>query len=344
MSPHLSPRSLLVLAAVAIGLSCGSKTATNPSPPPDPVPNLSLACPGNVLVDTDKTPYVVSYSQPLATGGVAPIQTSCTINSGASLGAGSTDVICTATDTSQRRAQCTFNVTINLVRRLKGTRFLAFGDSITQGEVSQPNISVHAVEPENSYPTALQSMLRERYLLQKDQIVVVNAGLGGQHVAEDEDRFVEAVISAKPDVVLLLEGANDVNDGAGQLDPGSVVRSLRLDVVRALRNNAKLVLVSTLLPQVEGGNKAGYPDGVELVNDEIRRRIPAEGGKVVDSYAVFKPMQNLLIGVDGLHPTVAGYKTLAETFLKAISDTFEEPPAAGASPAPSSMLRRPARR
>jgi len=342
----LSPRSFLVLAAVAFGLSCGSKPPTNPSPPPDPVPNLSLTCPGNVLVNTDTTPYVLNYSQPQATGGVAPIQTSCTIGSGTSVSAGSTDVICTATDTGERRAQCTFNVTINLVKRLKGTRFLAFGDSITQGEVSQPSISVHAVEPENSYPTALQSMLRDRYLLQKDEIVVTNAGIGGKKVAEDEDRFVQWVNDVKPDVVLLLEGANDVNDGAGgQLDPGAIVRSLRSDVVRALQRRVKVVFVSTLLPQVEGGIRAGYPEGVELVNDEIRRRIPGEGGLVVDSYAVFKPMQNLLIGVDGLPPTVAGYKTLAETFLKAISNNFEEPAATGSATAsPSSLLRTSGRR
>jgi hypothetical protein len=37
-----------------------------------------------------------------------------------------------------------------------------------------------------------------------------------------------------------------------------------------------------------------------------------------------------LIGDDGLHPTVQGYKLLAETFRAAIFQVFEVPPGASA--------------
>ena len=53
---------------------------------------------------------------------------------------------------------------------------------------------------------------------------------------------------------------------------------------------------------------------------QIRLGAPAEGAIFVDVYAAMLPDVNTLIGVDGLHPTEAGYQRIAETFFAAIRD------------------------
>jgi lysophospholipase L1-like esterase len=183
---------------------------------------------------------------------------------------------------------------------LKGTRFLAFGDSITQGEVSDPAPNVHAVDEFNNYPVVLQSLLRERYVPQKDSIVVDRQGkpqeraspLPGslEHLSEGFG-LRRSFGRPHPGAVLLMEGVNDANDDGALLDAERVVQSLRSDVNRALQERVKVVFVSTLLPEVRGRAKAVNPEGVEAINDEIRSRIPSVGGIVVDSYAAFKPME-----------------------------------------------------
>jgi lysophospholipase L1-like esterase len=89
---------------------------------------------------------------------------------------GSTVVTCTATDAVRRTASCSFTVSVVLpAPRLGVTRILAFGDSITEGEVPAPGeltariaFRVHPqyVEPERSYPADLTTLIAQRYAAQ----------------------------------------------------------------------------------------------------------------------------------------------------------------------------------
>ena len=49
-----------------------------------------------------------------------------------------------------------------------------------------------------------------------------------------------------------------------------------------------------------------------------------EGAVFVDLYTALLPEAPTVIGVDGLHPTEAGYRRIAEVFFTAISSTLEE--------------------
>src|SRR5688572_30533824 len=65
--------------------------------------------------------------------------------------------------------------------RISRTRFLAFGDSFTAGEVTSPIGSLtlihkQIVVPTASYPSQLQTQLRITYLAQGTAITVVNGG------------------------------------------------------------------------------------------------------------------------------------------------------------------------
>lgn len=280
-------------------------------------------------------PSTISYAAPIVTGGLAPVATACTIASGATFPPGTSDILCTATDAQQRTAQCVFHVNVNLTSRLAVTKFLAFGDSLTWGEVAQTAAqNLHVYDPLNSYPTFLQALLKDAYPAQAADIVVTNEGAQGLSATKDEDRFVGSVNAYRPEVVLLLEGTNDVNDGTA---PEKIAQSLRADISRAKRMGVGTVFLATLPPEVTGPGRfrATHVDNIADANDEIKDAAQREGAILVDLYAAMYPQRELLIGDDGLHPTSAGYKFIANTFLAAIRANLQASPASG-TPAPPS--------
>ena len=93
---------------------------------------------------------------------------------------------------------------------LRITRILAFGDSMTEGTVS-PQFTFHAIDagkPE-SYPFKLQTLLAARYSSQT--VAVFNAGFAGQKASQDRSRLARAISETSPELLVLMEGANDLN-------------------------------------------------------------------------------------------------------------------------------------
>ena len=86
---------------------------------------------------------------------------------------------------------------------------MAFGDSLTEGQVSPaPTLLMRLVSPQ-AYPGRLQAMLAERYTDQRP--VVSNQGVGGERAEDGVSRFVRAIRNENPEAVLLLEGINDIS-------------------------------------------------------------------------------------------------------------------------------------
>jgi lysophospholipase L1-like esterase len=239
-------------------------------------------------------------------------------------------VQCTASDSAGRSASCTFNVTVTAPQpRLTRTRFLAFGDSMTAGEVaaatgfgSGQNTRL-VLDPASSYPTRLQALLRARYTAQASTIDVINAGRSGEWAQDGASRFESVVSTARPEVVILFEGANDL----GALgDRGVNVAASALDrMARTARGRGIRVMMATLPPPRPGGIRT-LPDAqVRELNNRIRAIAGGEGAVLVDLYGGLRVDLNRYIGVDGLHPTAAGYERIAELMLQAIRTTFEAP-------------------
>jgi lysophospholipase L1-like esterase len=212
-------------------------------------------------------------------------------------------------------------VTVTIPPRLQVTRFVAFGDSITAGEIAF-NIRL-VLDPTRSYPTELFGLLRGRYTGQT--LEVFNEGQLGE-TAELGSRRISAVMDRRqPEVLLLLEGVNDLSE---RLEMGidSMIEGLKYDIRDAQRRNVK-VLVSTLLPQ-KPGFRAGAIDIIAGANRRIRDLAARERVVLVDAWEAFHGREATLIGDDGLHPTIEGYQQLAQTFYDKIRSTFEVPPAA----------------
>ena len=88
---------------------------------------------------------------------------------------GETAVRCTATDADMAQASCGFGVTVRVSQTIAKTKFMAFGDSITEGAVSLAPLIM--LGPPDTYPFKLEQMLLEQYPSQP--IVVSESGHRG---------------------------------------------------------------------------------------------------------------------------------------------------------------------
>jgi lysophospholipase L1-like esterase len=199
-------------------------------------------------------------------------------------------------------------------------RFLAFGDSMTEGRTSATFQSVLTAGIPQSYPYKLQDRLRERYTAQT--VSVLNGGMAGERATDGVGRLPAVIREAQPNVLLLLEGVNDLNAFGGD-GIGPAIGALET-MTKFARARGITVFVATLPPQRPGGPKAASEHLVGRFNNEIKRMAPEEGASVVDLNAGFDLS---LIGEDGLHPTEAGYGRFAEVMFEAMRARFEQAPA-----------------
>lgn len=325
-------RFLPLIFCLAIAGSCSSPTApTPPPPPPPPVAEApSLSCRSDVSIGTVNAAGVdVHFDAPSATNGQAPVLVTCNPGSGAVFPIGSTTVTCTASDSLNRTASCTFGVTISKTPQLSRVRFLAFGDSITEGEVTVPIggagggtvSSRQVVVPSAAYPTVLAKLLQARYTAQAESIIVANYGRGGEKAANARTRFIDALNAVRPDAVLLMEGTNDIargEDGAAS-GAASEVRNMAAEArLRGMR-----VFIATVAPGRPGGSKTIEPILLFDYANRMQAVASGEGAVLVDVYRALLPSVFTYIGGDGLHPNEAGYARIAEEFFNAIQATLE---------------------
>jgi lysophospholipase L1-like esterase len=278
---------------------------------------------------------------------------------------------CSAHDALGRAAVCSFNVTLTTSPHLGAMRFLAFGDSTTAGENgidfpgdSFPEVFIPApcgttsvqsagralntgraqpqfFDPTTSYPAQLLGLLKARF--SGEAFAIENEGNPGERAADGVKRLVACFQTGdRPDVMLLLEGINDIAQSAVSYQPDlteeqAIVRSLRNDVTNAINAGVAYVFVSTILPVSEcyvGPDQpqpcrvgdVGDPTVPNVANGYIDQvnamiRTTVGGVTIVDGNAAFRaadPTLATLIDEDGLHPTPAGYGLLAQAWMNAL--------------------------
>lgn len=322
---------VLLLSTAAVRCSDPPIAPTPPTPPP-PIPTLEVTCPASQQVQApDWNPMAVSYAAPTTTGGLAPVATSCTPPSGTAFNPGTTSVGCTATDSRTVTATCTFTVSVQVPPRLTYTRFVAFGDSITWGTDSEPLPSsawlpfAYPIPPPSfAYPAQLQGQLAARYKLQTP--VVINEGWPGETAQEAPSRFSQVLAAYRPEVVLLMEGTNDL--WGGDIGIQRAIAALRLMIQDAKASGVRVAL-ATVAPQRDSTRPVTGPFVPEF-NEQVKALASSENVPLVDVYARMKTDMSL-IGKDGLHPTVQGFTVMTSVFFESIVRSFEDkaPAAAG---------------
>jgi len=324
--PHVrqSRRLSAALCTVALALAAGACSGDLAPTPPDDPP--SLACPvGMTATSPDGQPVAVTYTTPTAVGGTAPVTVACSPASGSSFPVGLTIVSCRATDSTGRQANCAFTVKVDVEGRLSATRFLAFGDSLTEGKVSLSAPLYILADLPTSYPRHLQELLQARYAAQSP--TVTNEGLGGEKAVEGVTRLPGVLRTSAPQAVLLMEGANDLNSShaADNLEPAAQAMEA---MVWQVKTRSAAAFLATLPPQRPGGSRALGAAYVKPYNDRLEAIAAATGAILVDVWAgLGGPAASAeYVGTDGLHLTAKGYEKVAEIFDEAIRAHLEVRP------------------
>jgi lysophospholipase L1-like esterase len=269
----------------------------------------------------------VTFPTPEARLGQSPVNVACSPESGSTFPIGQSTVRCTATDALNRQAACEFRVTVTKLPQISRLRYMAFGDSITAGEVTFPGSTAgltsgkQVVVPSAAYPTVLERLLRSRYQFQGDQIFVFNQGLGGEKAVDARSRYISALVALRPDVVLILSGHNDIPSGADGAASGAA-SEIRIMALEARQRGVR-VFIATPVPGRPGGNRTISPFLLLDYANRMRDVAAREGAVLVDLYSAMLPDVQRYIGVDGLHPNEAGYARIADLFFQAIQADLE---------------------
>jgi lysophospholipase L1-like esterase len=242
----------------------------------------------------------------------------------------------------QRSSPCSFTITVTDPPKLTLTRFVSFGDSITAGEdgidggpdtsplcvpkVTSTGIHQRFILPDaQTYPGQLQTKLAARYATQSP--TVLKRGCPGESAAPPtvpsptRARFDAIVSTGQYDVVLIMEGSNDLGTPSFSDPVGSAAAALRSFVSDAKSVGVK-PLLATIPPMNPAGRRGKGAGMVTLLNDRIQQIGGAENVPIVDVYAAFNGNLTLL-GDDGLHPNANGYAVMATAFFDVIKSTFE---------------------
>lgn len=183
-------------------------------------------------------------------------------------------------------------------------RYLAFGDSITQG------MSFSA------YPAKLETMLSTRH---GAGYTVRNHGEAGEITAWGKKRLYHALVAERPRYLLLMEGTNDLV-GFGEMDLSVTVNNLVEMVETAVQKGTGVVLanltprydfaylghqvveINGLIEEIVGDEASQYPSMVAFAN--VYGACSAAGGESLFA--------------DGVHPNDRGDAVIAEAFYQAI--------------------------
>ena len=169
------------------------------------------------------------------------------------------------------------------------------GDSLTEG---------YGLDTEEAYPAQLEAL----YKAQGKSIKVINGGVSGSTTASATQR-VKWYLRTKPDIIVLALGANDGLRGT----PVSESRknlALALQAVKAA--NVKVLLAEMKLPKNYGEK---YRQEFEKMYTQL-----SQSEKVPLLAFILNGVGGVasLNQPDGIHPTAAGQKKIAENLVKAL--------------------------
>jgi lysophospholipase L1-like esterase len=301
------------------------------------------------LLSPQASPISVVYGTPTVANGAPPVTVVCTPASGTIFPTGPNTVTCTATDNQHRSDSCTFAITVSVPPKISATRYVAFGDSMTAGEVVSAGNGFSRtlrVVPEQAYPADLLKSLTNLYTTQAQSISVANQGKQGEAAVDGYARLRSVLSGSSYEVLTLMDGANDLASRDSVKAQAGLAAMWRM--VQEAKGRGLKVFLATLPPQNKNSCCPRYglaEDEVPAFNDGVRYIAEREAITLVDVYEAFHGDNTTLIDVDGLHPTPAGYQAIADAFFKSIKQDLQVPSSSvQSSPFQLPMLVRPRRR
>lgn len=242
-------------------------------------------------------------------------------------------------------------------RRVEGKRVVFVGDSVTDGAWGRSNgLAIPSGERNQKdlnhiYGHSYMMLLAAWYESEYPQagFEFFNRGISGDDLPRLAARWEEDVLALQPDVLTIQVGINDVcrhcdkmstdsseeSDLCAGFDLASweIMYRQLLDRCRRQDPSMRFVLIAPFI--VRAGRMATMPDF------DRRRQLTEQLGLVVaeiasDYEAVLIPAQELFDGLledypavapehwvwDGIHPTAAGHRRLADLWLRLVSHSI----------------------
>jgi lysophospholipase L1-like esterase len=200
-------------------------------------------------------------------------------------------------------------------------RYIAFGDSITEGTGDDPT-RIPA-----GYPPRLEALLRGAGL----NALVENHGVSGEATPEGLLRLSGALFGTQPgDSFLLMEGTNDISRGLS-------IESTRFnlnEMGRRAEDRGLKVVHATVVPRLPTARADPQNYQTLVLNQNVRDIAGRRNRELADPFEVFllRPDRNstLYSTADRLgHPNAAGYDLIAQTFFDVLTDVDKVPPVTG---------------
>lgn len=152
----------------------------------------------------------------------------------------------------------------------------------------------------------------------------IGRGISGQTTPQMLVRFRQDVVALHPAVVVILAGTNDI---AGNTGPStlSMIEDNLASMTEIARSNDIRVVLCSVLPVYDYPWKPGLAPAptIMALNDWIRRYAESVGAVYVDYHSAMKDARGGLpsaLAMDGVHPTLAGYRIMATLVQKGIDE------------------------
>ncbi len=186
--------------------------------------------------------------------------------------------------------------------------YTAFGDSITNGVLYAPDR-----QDSPGYREPLQNLLRAFFGFG----TVFNAGVDGETSADGVGRIDNSIQAQNPDVILIMEGTNDI---VNVIDIDVTAFNLRRMVQRSYEEKPDIIpFLAQIPPRLDPG-----PDGfdgpgngrIDDLNEMIEEIGDEEGADVADMNTPIDGHPELMS--NPLHPSAAGYDVMGQTWYDVV--------------------------
>ena len=207
-----------------------------------------------------------------------------------------------------------------------GNVILFQGDSITDSGRNKEDSSYNNARVLGfGYPMLAGASLLEKYA--SLNLKVYNKGISGNKVYQLAERWEKDCLEIKPDILSILIGVNDIwHKLNGQYN--GTVEIYRKDYIALLERtkkaipNVKLIICEPFaVPGVKAVDDKWYPEfyGYQKAAREIADQF---GATFIPYQRVYDEAQQQAPGAywtgDGVHPTLAGAKLMAEAWLETV--------------------------